>query len=374
MSKEAAVAECKKMAKEQGVLKITRYVFNKQPIFEPYRVYNGFRQLLEDANLIEDLVKAHGKLIQEWRNLKMKHGINIFNQTVANQAGYKLLVIRTSKAQLKFADIASTLGYCEEYEQELAGRSQMVIINQHGTTDVWTIERFRDETTEIIAKFGCIPSQSVLGKNGYSGYLNHIKQFGPDIASIRQENGVDNVEMRDIDNTPWLSFIEVATANFMLARGVKITKGEKYPPAYAALSGRKYGIYDMHFVALAGDQKGKKINVEIFGGSPGGRGNYAEVRAFKEQFHKDDPTFLALEYKECLTDTALLVRLAPFIGDRPVIRPHASRLAVPTTQLSIVNDTLKEAIALCEKMPDKKLPTSDWLTRNHEYKDRARYD
>ena len=157
----------------------------------------------------------------------------------------------------------------------------------------------------------------------------------------------------------------------MIARGVKIAKGENYPAAYAALSGRKYGIYDMHFVALTGEQKDKKINV---GGSPGGRGNYAETRAFKEQFHENDPTFLALEYKECLTDSALFTKLGPFIGDRPVIRPHASRLAVPTTQLSFVNDTLKEAIELCEKMPDKKLPSSDWIIRAHEYKDRVRYD
>jgi len=157
-------------------------------------------------------------------------------------------------------------------------------------------------------------------------------------------------------------------------RGVAITQGEKYPAAYATLSGRKFGKYDMHFTALVGDQQGKKINVELFGGSPGGRGNYAETRAFKEQFHKDDPTFLALEYKDCLTDAALLKKLLPFIGDRPVIRAHASRLAVPSTQLSFVNDTLKAAKELCEKMPDKKMPTARWLTRSDEHKNRVVYD
>lgn len=185
---------------------------------------------------------------------------------------------------------------------------------------MWTAERFSKVTAEIIAKFGCI-STTVLANNGCSGYINHIKQFGPDIATIRLNNGVDKVELRDIDGTVWLSLIEVNVATYMLARGVKIAKGENYPAAYAALSGRKYGVYDMHIAALTGDHKGKKMNTEIFGGSPGGRGDYAETRgAFKEQFHENDPTFLALEYN---TDSALFTKLGPFIGDRPVIQPYA---------------------------------------------------
>jgi len=73
-----------------------------------------------------------------------------------------------------------------------------------------------------------------------------------------------------------------------------------------------------------------------------------------------------------LTDASLLNKLGPFIGDVPMIRPHASRLAVATTQLSFVKDSLKEAMQLymCEKMPNKKLPSSDWMIWAHAYKNR----
>ncbi len=75
-----------------------------------------------------------------------------------------------------------------------------------------------------------------------------------------------------------------------------------------------------------------------------------------------------------LTAASLLNKLGPFFGDLPVIRPHASGLAIPKTQLSVVNDTLKEAMQWYEKMPDKKLPSLDWIIRAHGYKDRVTHD
>lgn len=258
MSKAAAIAECKKLVRNRGIQYISRDLIYRDPIFEPYRVRSGCRALLVDAELEGELIQAFPDIVAAWKQLYDQHGICALNHTWATKNYHNKLSKTTIQSCLSLKHIANHLQCSDAYQQEVHDRNfRPMVTNQHGTTEVWTAAKFDKISEEIVAKFGCI-SSTVLAKNGYSGYLNHIKQFGPDINAIRRKHGVDKVEMRDIDDQPWLSLIEVSVANYMLARGVIIAKGENYPAAYSTLSGRTHGIYDMHFVALVGEQKGKR--------------------------------------------------------------------------------------------------------------------
>ncbi len=67
----------------------------------------------------------------------------------------------------------------------------------------------------------------------------------------------------------------------------------------------------------------QKDRLNIWLGSLGGKGGGA---CRGEGVGEDSP----------LTAASLLNKLGPFFGDLPVIRPHASGLAIPKTQLSVV--------------------------------------
>jgi hypothetical protein len=50
----------------------------------------------------------------------------------------------------------------------------------------------------------------------------------------------------------WRSHPEASLSNFLYARGIPNRRGTRYPQAYEDLTGRAYGMYDMHFNGLLG--------------------------------------------------------------------------------------------------------------------------
>ena len=237
----------------------------------------------------------------------------------------------------------------------------------------WTKEKFEEITKKIIKEFGCFPPGEFLDKHGYGGLRSNIGKFGPTTADIRKRHNVQNVVLQSMDGQIWLSLPETAFANHLIARGIKVFKGEPYAKEYAEKYNRKSAVYDMHFLGRVEPYINMKLSVEIFGsGNYGGdnirKKHYAETRRFKEDFHKNDKTFVVIEYKDCYSDARLIELLCSYIGRPEVLSDIPNRFN--TTMASLEEQVLQQCRAIKSKLQTPKLPTSAWFDRTGPYKNR----
>ena len=124
---------------------------------------------------------------------------------------------------------------------------------------------------------GHLPPASWFQANGYGSLVGSVYYLGKTWEDLRQDLGDFHssqfVESRN--GLRWRSHPEASLSNFLHARGIPHRRGQRYPDEYALVTGRSYGMYDLHFDGLAGE-----VDVEIWGDKPKGHGeaDYAEKR------------------------------------------------------------------------------------------------
>ncbi|CAL8461423.1 g954 [Coccomyxa elongata] len=110
-------------------------------------------------------------------------------------------------------------------------------------------------------------------------------------------------------------------SNFFYGRGFDVHNGSRYPPEYAAFSGRSSGRYDMHIIASEAPNRGKRLLIEIWGGGQTcNREEYEKTRKLKEAFHAGNTLFVGIDFMDCYSEDVLKARFAPFIGLPGVVR------------------------------------------------------
>lgn len=333
----------------------------------------SMQQVAEHFGLWEEF-RAHirKKILAEWKLLVDEHGVNAlkFNWLQSNKLIKVLRRGERNGVTLKDA--------IEELDPDGKLKEERSRVSRNGGI-LWNKTLFEKTAEEIVQRFGCIPPTMFLDVNGYCGFTFQIAKYGPGIEDIRKRMNVQNVNLVDLQGHRWLSIPEVCFSNYCYVRGIIVVKGRRYPEAYSQLYDRAYAIYDNHFMATEAAFVEEEISTEIWGGSSArdeeGRKHYAETRSFKEDFHKNDPTFLGVEYLDCYKENRLREILRPFIGD-PAIRYQHPLINVPSVTLSFVDETIQECRELCEKLPIGKqtLPSAEWFARSGRYEDRDRFD
>lgn len=234
----------------------------------------------------------------------------------------------------------------------------------------WTWERVREAASEIKVRMGHLPPASWFQANGYGSLVGSVYYLGKTWEDLRQDLGDFNssqfVESRN--GLRWRSHPEASLSNFLHARGIPHRRGQRYPDEYALVTGRSYGMYDLHFDGLAGE-----VDVEIWGDKPKGHGeaDYAEKRRGKEMFNADNPRFLGIGFNYCFSDeilTSILVphigKIAPFVFDRPADRE------IESSHWSNADELLAFCRQLATQMPDGAFPTEEWLRKRGKFADR----
>lgn len=311
------------------------------------------------------------KLLAGWKAMVDEHGLDVYKQRWLQDNKLTQLLSRSKRRGLRLIDIARELGDDRRLAEHRA------TIPSNGNIR-WSAKKFDEIARQIIDKFGSLPSVEFLRQNGYGGFVWQLTVYGP-VEDVRKRYGVQNVKLCDIDGNVYMSLVEVCFANYMLARGAKIEQGGLYPEEYARMYGRAWGKYDFHFFATTGDYAAKRISVEIFGGglacaAQNSKERYFETKKFKLDFHKNDPMFLAIEFKDCYTDSSLTKILQPYIGNPPVVRSHPLVRSCPTTQISQADIILEECKAISQRMSDGLFPSTQWFQRTGSHTNRQQYD
>jgi len=164
----------------------------------------------------------------------------------------------------------------------------------------------------------------------------------------------------------WRSRPEASLSNFLYARGIEHKRGERYAAGYSEQSGRRWGRLDLHFVSKGG----LWIDVEVWGEPlnqlSGGR--YQVTRSYKEKYQANNPNFLGIPYKNCLTDARLTEILEPYIG---VIQPFRfdkpTDRIIQTSHWSDADELLIACKDFAEQMHDSTFPSEDWLRKRGKY-------
>lgn len=315
---------------------------------------------------ITSMWHAHfrAKILREWKELVDAHGLVALTHRWLQDRKMTRIFTSLRRLGMTMADGVKTMGYFDEFMQFKGPSSGKYL---------WTAEKFEEITRQVIKEFGCFPPGEFLDKNGYGGLRSNIGRFGPTSSDIRKRYNVQNVVLQSLDQQIWLSLPEVNFANYLLARGIKVMKGRSYPVLYSETYNRKRGFYDMHFVGTVEPFENKELSVEIFGtGNYGGvnirKKHYAETRRFKEDFHKNDETFIAIEYKDCYSDVKLGSILGPYIGYPDV--NICGRGKFNTTMISIEESVLQQCRDIKDRLGTDKLPSSAWFDRTGPYKNR----
>ena len=299
------------------------------------------------------------------------YGFAALNISDMTKHGHDKLYNVLLKYKLKVSTVASLLGRSEEFERLRQKRAKdgkaRAIITSHQVS--WNQDTFDDIAREIVQKYNCIPATSFLSANNYHMFVTKIKEFAQDPSSLREKFDNGNAhKLRSADGKVWLSFAETCLANFQIARGIGVMHGRLYPDAYALTIDRQCGRYDMHFTAVSGDLSGKEILVEVWGGGIAANSDrYAATRKATEDFHNYDKCFLGIEYKDCYKEIRLTTLLEPYIGSPNVTFSYSG---VPTCQSSVFEMVVQECKHVYENMPDKLLPSQNWLLRNGSYSER----
>ena len=143
-------------------------------------------------------------------------------------------------------------------------REKYALVSERKTK--WTEEVFRLEIVRVVKEHGFLPPASYLdAQTDFLGLADAVQKFGGFRKIKEIYNIPDRLRLFDKQGSIWNSFPEPALSNYLLSKGVKASKGERYPVGYSEVSGKAYGIYDMHFVASAGHLLGCKLTLKYGG-------------------------------------------------------------------------------------------------------------
>ena len=336
--------------------------FQDRPQKVPY-VWSGQypRAMSEETceNFLSSLYQEFGikSLFRKWLR-KNGHG-ELYNRYI-------------SFPEASLATFAEKHNYSIERNQheKTLKREKYALVSESKTK--WTEEVLRLEIVKVVKEFGFLPPSPFLQtQNGFQGLAGAIQKFGG-IKKIKETyNITDRLRLFDKQGSIWNSFPEAALSNYLLSKGIKAKKGERYPVGYSESSEKAYGIYDMHFIASAGFLSGRKLNIEIWGGNPGGRGeeDYAKVRAAKEAFSRNDSCFIGVEHRDCYSiiklERIFNIHIAPM---NSLIEGSSSFFDAPL--MSLADEVLVRLKKVCERMSDGLLPSRGWFLREEKFKDR----
>lgn len=318
-----------------------------------------------DAILRKDEPDPRSVLLDMVRSLYATHGPEALGSPFLDKAG--VTVQRLRRVGLRHADLLNELGLAEEY-----ARWRATEFNYAGKRRPrWTWEIAVATAIELKEREGDLPTVQWCRLNGHGPLTNFVSRQGRTWEDLRSDIGLpaSSKFFESRTGVRWRSRPEASFSNFLYARGIEHKRGERYASEYAERSGRRRGQYDVHFHALSGDW----INVEIWGDIPDSwsHGRYSVTRKFKEDYHADDPTFLGIQYQDCLIEDRLTAILEPYIGiidpfqfDKPQDR------IIETAHWSDADELLETCRELAAQMPDGIFPGDEWLRRRGRYKDR----
>ncbi len=237
----------------------------------------------------------------------------------------------------------------------------------------WTWEHILTTATQIKNQRGTLPPVPWFQKNGYSTMVNAIYNIGKTWLDVRQE--IDSHETSSLNaisriGIRWRSKAEACLSDFLYARDVEHSIGRRYPPSYAKVSGKKSGMYDMHFRK---PNSNEWVDVEIWGGHPGGEGTveYQRVRQAKTDFHKGNRNFFGVEHSDCYSESRLEFLLKPYIGELPVVKQgHELDHTVPTIRWSTYQEVLDFCRQVAALQKDGIFPSEKWLRKQAPYENR----
>ena len=249
-------------------------------------------------------------LLAEARQLYQEHGLSALATDFLNRSGVSEGKLR--RVGLSHAGLLAELDLTEEYARwrnetfTYAGKPR----------PRWTWKRAIEVARELIARERDLPTVAWCRTNGYAQLTNTVHRLGRDWEDLRVATGLPRTVSKSgrpryfesRAGIRWRSRPEACLSNFLYARGIEHKRGERYPVDYAKESGRKYGRYDLHFVA----QTGEDIDVEIWGDIPDAlsKGRYSVTRAKKEAYHEGRTNFLGLHYLDCQSERRLTELLA----------------------------------------------------------------
>jgi len=230
----------------------------------------------------------------------------------------------------------------------------------------WTWVKIVEVALARKAQIGYLPPSSWFRKNGFPAMEGAVYRLGKTWGDVRE--AVESFESSSFSPSRsgirWRSKAEACLSDFLYARMIEHKKGRRYPPSYAATSGKSWGYYDLHFRASESNQW---IDVEIWGGHPGaGEEEYERTRALKEAYHRDNKFFLGIDYRDCYSESRLEEILQSFIGIVPPTRfdNELDRL-VPSSHWSTYEETLAYCKKIASSQPDGIFPSEKWLRDNH---------
>lgn len=376
---EEIMDKVKGFVEEQGVKNLTSRKLKKAGLLNGIKHHKILVSKLKEQFNCEDIVnneKEKNNKIKlddakdELTKLYKNKGLSVLNTDWLCKYSpdiYKIF----RKNRYSIQNFADECGCGEKYKGMKADT-----VTKKANKSVRTEENFWKEAEEVHAEWGHFPSAEILRKNGYSKFCSDLytKQFTT-LQKLNDKFDVPGHYKRLSRNGLYMdSEAEVCVVNFLLARESNFIKGEKYPEEFRLKYGRG-GIYDGHFTATTGEFKGKRINIEIWGGPRlrKKQEQYNEKRKHKEEFHKNDKQFLGIEYEDCYSEDKLTERFKPYIG---IIEPHVfvdeRDKTISCCKWNLTNDIEKGCKYIMENHPNHTIPSVCWMRREVGWKDRER--
>lgn len=167
--------------------------------------------------------------------------------------GYENLYNRTRALGLTMLSVAEILNMSDDYKKVLSDSRRK-----------WTSEEIDRVAESLVEQHGYIPTQAWLQANGLSGFVHAVTKYANGLNDARKKlYSVQFTLPTSRDGKIWDSWAEANLANFLWSREIEFDKGSLYPQAYAELSGRSWGRYDMEFYATKEPFQGKLIRVGL---------------------------------------------------------------------------------------------------------------
>jgi hypothetical protein len=254
------------------------------------------------------------------------------------------------------AHLLERLGLSEKYAEHKATQPFM---RKGQMVERWTWERILTEARKVRDDLGFLPPAGWFQANGLFSLVHHTYRTGHTWEDVRDALGdfQSSLFVESRSGLRWRSHPEASLSNFLYARGVEHTRGERYPDGYEEATGRAYGLYDLHFLCARG-----RMDVEIWGDDPGGHGadEYGAKRAEKERFNSDNPNFLGIAFKDCFDEGRLSAILAPYIGTvEPFVFDRPTDSVIQSTHWSNTDELLEYCRHLAAQMSDGAFPTEE---------------
>lgn len=327
-------------------------------------VKKDYKQIfISNKNKLEKLYQQNGIIVLSYKWLCNNNYKKLYNSIVIGPCK------NDSKYKITLEDLSKEWGIHKEWMDQ---RHTLIV----GDNQKWTPNYFDLITRQLIEKYGYVPCAEFLRVNGYGSYTSYMYSNNISMEDLQKKYNFNKCKWISKNDMYWLSHAECCLANFLYSRGIDIKKGKRYPNSYSDETGRKYGLYDLHFKAKIEQFTDKWINVEVWGDKPNGHDekNYSEKRKQKEEFNKNDKYFLGIHYNSCYKENKLESILKKYIGviKSFIFKDERDKL-FNSTQWTKLDIVLKECKYIMEHN-NNILPTEGWFRKKKDGKYENRED